>query len=71
MGKVIDFPTKAKAEPTEEKLTPELVKEYKDTILLVHQMQDQIVEAEDWKHAYGMVLNFNYLLLKHIEEMGE
>lgn len=46
----------------ERKLTVELVKEYKDVILLVAQYGDSLT-VEDWKHAYGMMLNFNHILL--------
>ena len=52
-------------------LTPELIKEYKDTILLVGQHADSLT-IEDWIHAYGMMLNFNHILMaelnKHLEE---
>lgn len=69
MGDVIELFKKQESSSVDErKLTPELIQEYKSTILLVHQMQDQITDIEDWKHAYSMVLNFNYLLLKYIEE---
>lgn len=67
MGDVISL-FKDKSCIDERRLTPELIREYKDTILLVHQHQDQL-EKEDWVHAYGMVLSFNNLLLKHIEEI--
>lgn len=52
-------------------LTPEIVKEYKDTIMQVYIMQDKLTEVEDWITAYKMVLQFNYLLLNYIEEMEE
>jgi len=48
-------------------LTPELIKEYKDTILLVGQYADSLT-IEDWIHTYGMMLNFNHILLLELEE---
>ena len=73
MADVIDF-TKFKQKQSnidERKLTAELVKEYKDVILLVAQHGDSLTK-EDWIHAYGMMLNFNPILMtelnKHLEE---
>lgn len=51
------------------KLTPDLVRQYKDTILLVSQYQDQL-EKEDWVHAYGMVLSWNSLIMQELEKLN-
>ena len=69
MADVIDF-TKFKQKQSnidERKLTAELVKEYKDVILLVAQHGDSLTK-EDWIHAYSMMLNFNHILLLELEE---
>ena len=69
MADVIDF-TKFKQKQSNidgRKLTAELVKEYKDVILLVAQHGDSLTK-EDWVHAYGMMLNFNHILLLDLEE---
>ena len=69
---VIDF-TKFKQKQSENsgKLTPELLKEYKDTIGLVLLYQDEL-SVEDWKSCFGMMLAFNNILMielsKHLEE---
>ena len=69
MADVIDF-TKFKQKQSnidERKLTAELVKEYKDVILLVAQHGDSLTK-EDWTHAYDMMLNFNHILLLELEK---
>lgn len=64
MGEVISFPTK---QTDDRKLTPEIVREYKETILLVSQYQESLT-IEDWKSCYLMMLSFNDLMLKYIYE---
>ena len=66
MGEVINFPDKKNEEQIDERiLTPEIMHEYTSTIMLVDVYKDQL-NIEDWKRAYGMMLNFNYLLMKYI-----
>lgn len=62
MGEIISFPTK---QVDDRKLTPEIVREYKETILLVSQYQDSLT-IEDWKNCHLMMLSFNDLLMKYI-----
>lgn len=73
MSDVIDF-TQYKQKQSvvdERKFTPELVKEYKQTIGLVLTYQDDL-SNEDWKSCFGMMLAFNNILMielsKHLEE---
>lgn len=61
MGEVVDlFKKKSVAESLtiERKLTPELVREYKETILLVSQYQESLT-IEDWKLIFIVLINFN------------
>lgn len=66
MCTIIKFPDKKAEDGIDNRsLSPELIREYMDTIMLVDQFKDSLME-DDWKHAYGMLLNFNYLLLNEI-----
>ena len=66
MGEVVDlFKSKESPSKQETKLTPEIVREYKETILLVSQYQDSLT-IEDWKNCHLMMLRFNDLLMKYI-----
>ena len=69
MADVIDF-TKFKQKQSENsgKLTPELLKEYKETIGLVLLYQDEL-SVEDWKHSFMMMCHFNHIILKELEEL--
>lgn len=68
MGEVVDlFKNKESPSKQETKLTPELIREYKETILLVSQYQDSLT-IEDWKNCYLMMLSFNDLMMKYIYE---
>ena len=70
MGEVVDlFKKKSIAESLtiDRKLTPEIVREYKEVILLVSQYQDGLT-IEDWKNCYLMMLSFNDLMMKYIHE---
>ena len=68
MGEVVDlFKSKESPSKQETKLTPEIVREYKEVILLVSQYQDSLT-IEDWKNCYLMMLSFNDLMMKYIYE---
>lgn len=64
MGEIISFPTK---QTDDRKLTPEIVREYKEVILLVSQYQESLT-IEDWENCYLMMLSFNDLMMKYIYE---
>lgn len=64
MGEIISFPAK---QTDDRKLTPEIVREYKEVILLVSQYQESLT-IEDWKNCYLMMLSFNDLMMKYIYE---
>lgn len=51
-------------------LTPELVRDYKECILLVAEHADAL-SREDYMNAYAMMLKFNHLLMLRITEKGE
>lgn len=51
-------------------LTPELVRDYKECILLVAEHADAL-SREDYIMAYQMMLRFNHLLMLRITEKGE
>lgn len=72
MSDVVDFTKyKQKQSQNDGRLTPELVKEYKQTIGLVLSYQDDL-SVEDWKSCFGMMLSFNNILMielsKYLEE---
>jgi hypothetical protein len=67
MSNVIDLFNKKESNLDQRTLNPAIVKEYKEVLLLVEEHRDKLGK-EDWVHAYGMALNFNYLLLKYIEQ---
>lgn len=69
------FDFKKKHESLEEELsvvtlTPELVRDYKECILLVAEHADAL-SREDYIMAYQMMLKFNHLLMLRITEKGE
>lgn len=71
MGDILDFPKKEPSAIDERTFSPELVKEYKATIMMTLAYQDEL-SVEDWKHVFGMMLNYNNVLMielsKHLEE---
>lgn len=69
MTDVIDFTKyKQKQSHNDGRLTPELLKEYKDTIGLVLAYQDEL-GIEDWKTSFMMCLHFNHIILRELEEI--
>ena len=44
----------------------ELVQEYKDVVLLTLAHKESLT-CEDWEHAFGMMLNYNAILMKELE----
>ena len=66
---VIDFTKyRQKQSPIDERpFSKELVREYKETIMLTLAHKDKLA-CEDWEHAFGMMLNFNAILMKELEE---
>ena len=67
MADVIDFTKfKQKQHQNDGRLTPELLKEYKETIALVLAYKDQL-SAEDWEHSFMMCLHFNHIVLRELE----
>ena len=66
---VIDF-TKYKQKQSsidERPFSAELVKEYKETVMLTLAYKDQLT-CEDWEHVFRMMLNFNAILMKELEK---
>lgn len=66
---VIDF-TKYKQKQSsidERPFSAELVKEYKDTVMMTLAYKDKLT-CEDWEHAFGMMINWNAILMKQLEE---
>lgn len=69
MSDVIDF-TKYKQKRSlidERPFSAEIVKEYKEAVMLTLAYKDKLT-CEDWEHAFGMMLNFNAILMKELEE---
>lgn len=71
MAKIVNFPKKESSVVDDRGFTPELVKEYKETIGMVLTYQDDL-SNEDWRSAFGMMLAFNNILMielsKYLEE---
>ena len=66
---VIDFTKYKQKQPSidEHPFSAELVKEYKETVMLTLAYKDQLT-CEDWEHVFGMMLNFNALIMRELEE---
>lgn len=68
MTDVVDF-TKYKQKQNTVDVRPfskELVQEYKDVVLLTLAHKESLT-CEDWEHAFGMMLNYNAILMKELE----
>ena len=69
MTHVVDF-TKYKQKQNAVDARPfskELVQEYKDVVLLTLAHKESLT-CEDWEHAFAMMLNYNAILMKELEE---
>lgn len=71
MGDILEFPKKESSVIDERAFSPELVKEYKATIMMTLAYQDEL-SVEDWKMVFAMMLQYNNVLMielsKYLEE---
>lgn len=64
MGEIISFPTK---QTEEQKLTPELIREYKEALVASVGLLDSL-NKEQTDKCFWMVVDFNHKLMKYISE---
>lgn len=64
MGEIISFPTK---QVDEYKLTPELIREYKEALLLSVGVLDSLTK-EQTVDCFWFVVKFNHKLMQYINE---